>query len=118
VILQHRHGLIDVLAHTSDFLSYFDTPNLATTAQQWSSLIGQSHARRVELFLTATSKYEQSDAFGVVATATSNIVWTPEQATQPGSNRTAGAGRAYAAANEEVLCWDVKKGELLSRWRD
>ena len=22
------------------------------------------------------------------------------------------------AANEEVLCWDVKKGELLNRWRD
>lgn len=22
------------------------------------------------------------------------------------------------AANEEVLCWDIKKGELLSRWRD
>lgn len=22
------------------------------------------------------------------------------------------------AANEEVFCWDVKKGELLSRWRD
>lgn len=21
-------------------------------------------------------------------------------------------------ADEEVLCWDVKKGELLSRWRD
>ncbi len=37
---------------------------------------------------------------------------------QPGSSRPAGAGRAYAAANEEVLCWDVKKGELLSRWRD
>jgi U3 small nucleolar RNA-associated protein 12 len=54
----------------------------------------------------------------VVATATSNIVWTPDSAAQPGSNRPAGAGRAYAAANEEVLCWDVKKGELLSRWRD
>jgi U3 small nucleolar RNA-associated protein 12 len=54
----------------------------------------------------------------VVATATSNIVWARENATQPGSNRPAGAGRAYAAANEEVLCWDVKKGELLSRWRD
>jgi U3 small nucleolar RNA-associated protein 12 len=54
----------------------------------------------------------------VVATATSNIVWTPEAITQPGLNRPAGAGRAYAAANEEVLCWDVKKGELLSRWRD
>jgi U3 small nucleolar RNA-associated protein 12 len=64
------------------------------------------------------SKYEQSDAFGVVATATSNIVWTPEAATQPGANRPAGAGRAYAAANEQVLCWDVKKGELLSKWRD
>jgi U3 small nucleolar RNA-associated protein 12 len=54
----------------------------------------------------------------VVATATSNIVWTREGLVQPGSNRPAGAGRAYAAANEEVLCWDVKKGELLSRWRD
>ncbi|KAF2196838.1 WD40 repeat-like protein [Delitschia confertaspora ATCC 74209] len=64
------------------------------------------------------SKYEQSDSFGVVATATSNIVWTSEGVIQPGSSRPAGAGRAYAAANEEVLCWDVKKGELLSRWRD
>ncbi|PSN63464.1 WD40 repeat-like protein [Corynespora cassiicola Philippines] len=64
------------------------------------------------------NKYEQGDAFGVVATATSNVVWTSEGVTQPGSNRPAGAGRAYAAANEEVLCWDVKKGEILSRWRD
>jgi U3 small nucleolar RNA-associated protein 12 len=62
------------------------------------------------------SKYEQSNAFGVVATATSNIVWTPDGTIQPGTK--AGAGRAYAAANEEVICWDVKKGELLSRWRD
>lgn len=54
----------------------------------------------------------------MVATATSNIVWTPDSAIQSASNRSAGAGRAYAAANEEVLCWDVKKGELLSRWRD
>ncbi|PVH98195.1 F-box/WD repeat-containing protein pof1 [Periconia macrospinosa] len=64
------------------------------------------------------TKYEQSDAFGVVATTTSNVVWTPEGLTQPGSSRAAGAGRAYAAANEEVLCWDIKKGELLSRWRE
>ncbi|RAR15632.1 WD40 repeat-like protein [Stemphylium lycopersici] len=64
------------------------------------------------------SKYEQTDAFGVVATATSNIVWTPEGLIQPGSSRPAGAGRAYAAANEEVLCWDIKKSELVSRWRD
>lgn len=25
-------------------------------------------------------------------------------------------GLAVAAANEEVLCWDIKKGELVSRW--
>ncbi|KAJ4296277.1 beta transducin [Kalmusia sp. IMI 367209] len=64
------------------------------------------------------NKYEQTDAFGVVATATSNIVWASEGVSQPGSSRSAGAGRAYTAANEEVLCWDVKKSELLSRWRD
>ena len=64
------------------------------------------------------SKYEQTDAFGLVATATSNIVWASESTLQPASNRASGAGRAYAAANEEVLCWDVKKGDLLSRWRD
>ena len=29
-----------------------------------------------------------------------------------------GSGRAIVAANEEVLCWDIKKGELLSRWRE
>ena len=68
--------------------------------------------------LTSNSKYEQTDSFGVVASTTSNLVWTSEGVTQPGSSRPAGAGRAYAAANEEVLCWDVKKGELLSRWRD
>jgi U3 small nucleolar RNA-associated protein 12 len=54
----------------------------------------------------------------VVATATSNIVWTPGDLVQTGATRPSGAGRAYAAANEEVICWDVKKGELLSRWRD
>lgn len=54
----------------------------------------------------------------MVATATSNIVWTSEGARPSASSRPAGSGRAYAAANEEVLCWDVKKGELLSRWRD
>ena len=32
--------------------------------------------------------------------------------------RGTGAGRALTAANEEVLCWNLKKGELLSRWRD
>lgn len=45
------------------------------------------------------------------------MVWSPSPL-QPGSLRDTGAGRAITAANEEVLCWDVKKGELLSRWQD
>ncbi len=32
--------------------------------------------------------------------------------------RSSGAGRAIVGADEEVLCWDVKKGDLLSRWKD
>ncbi|KAK7729579.1 beta transducin [Botryosphaeria dothidea] len=60
-------------------------------------------------------KYEHSQTFGVVNSATSNVVWTPEPAA---AARTTGAGHAYVAANEEVLCWDVKKGERLSTWRD
>ncbi|PNY26581.1 U3 small nucleolar RNA-associated protein 12 [Tolypocladium capitatum] len=57
-------------------------------------------------------KYEHAKSFGVVATSTSNIVWNSKDRTGTG------AGQAVVAANEEVLCWDIKKGELLSRWRD
>lgn len=35
----------------------------------------------------------------------------------PGSRLT-NAGRAVVGADEEVLCWDIKKGELLNRWKD
>ncbi|KAF2498404.1 F-box/WD repeat-containing protein pof1 [Lophium mytilinum] len=64
------------------------------------------------------SKYEQSQAFAVVNSASSNLVWAADSSISIGSGRSSGAGRAYVGANEEVLCWDVKKGELLSRWRD
>ncbi|PHH92343.1 hypothetical protein CDD83_7831 [Cordyceps sp. RAO-2017] len=57
-------------------------------------------------------KYEHAKAFGVVATSNSNIVWTSKDRTGTG------AGQAVVGANEEVLCWDIKKGELLGRWRD
>ncbi|KAK8089174.1 WD40 repeat-like protein [Apiospora hydei] len=57
-------------------------------------------------------KYEHSKSFGLVTSSTSNILWTPS-----GRSNTS-AGQAVAAANEEVLTWDIKKGELLSRWRD
>jgi U3 small nucleolar RNA-associated protein 12 len=58
------------------------------------------------------SKYEHAKSFGTVLSSTSNLVWTSKDRTGTG------AGQAVTAANEEVLCWDIKKGELISRWRD
>jgi U3 small nucleolar RNA-associated protein 12 len=58
-------------------------------------------------------RYEANHVFGTITTASSNTVWT-----SGGSIGNAGRGRAFVGANEEVLCWDVKKGELLSRWRE
>ncbi|CAG9971147.1 unnamed protein product [Clonostachys byssicola] len=57
-------------------------------------------------------KYEHAKSFGVVASSTSNILWT-------GKDRNGtGAGQAVVAANEEILCWDLKKGEVVNRWKD
>ncbi|KAJ5510131.1 Small-subunit processome Utp12 [Penicillium expansum] len=61
-------------------------------------------------------KFEHSNTFGLVASASSNAVWAKDD--QIGIARQTGAGRAIVGASEEVLCWDVKKGELLGRWRD
>ena len=60
-------------------------------------------------------KYEHSKSFGLVTSATSNIVWTSKDKDKSSSTS---AGQVVVAANEEVLCWDIKKGELLARWRD
>ncbi|KAJ5239666.1 Small-subunit processome Utp12 [Penicillium chermesinum] len=62
-------------------------------------------------------KFEHSNTFGLVASASSNAIWAKDDQI-PGSARQTGAGRAIVGAAEEVLCWDVKKGELLGRWRD
>ncbi|KAI4145300.1 MAG: hypothetical protein LQ340_006332 [Diploschistes diacapsis] len=63
-------------------------------------------------------KYEHSKTFGLVTSPGANVVWTHEDAELPSNARRTGAGHAITAANEEVLCWDVKKGELLGRWQD
>ncbi|KAK4131742.1 WD40 repeat-like protein [Trichocladium antarcticum] len=55
-------------------------------------------------------KFEPSKSFGVVASSHSNLVWS--------SKGKSGAGQAVVASNEEVLVWDIKKGELLGRWRE
>lgn len=59
-----------------------------------------------------TRKYQHLRSFGTVTSGAANIVWAPDPRT------STGLGRAVTAANEEVLCWDIKKGELLSRWND
>ncbi|KAF7870151.1 uncharacterized protein EAF02_009341 [Botrytis sinoallii] len=61
-------------------------------------------------------KYEHSKSFGLVNSSTSNVVWSTDGAGV--SSRNTGSGRAIVAANEEVLCWEIKTGALLSRWRD
>lgn len=63
------------------------------------------------------SKFEHSNTFGLVASASSNAIWAKDEQTA-GAGRQTGAGRAVVGAGEAVLCWDVKKGELLGRWRD
>jgi U3 small nucleolar RNA-associated protein 12 len=65
------------------------------------------------LILNVYRKYEQLKTFGLVTSSSSNVVWSVDT-----ESRTNGSGRAITAANEEILCWDIKKGELLSRWVD
>ncbi|KAM0514800.1 hypothetical protein ACHAPE_006475 [Trichoderma viride] len=57
-------------------------------------------------------KYEHAKSFGSILSGSSNLIWTSKDRTGTG------AGQAITAANEEVLCWDIKKGELTSRWKD
>jgi hypothetical protein len=63
-------------------------------------------------------KYEHSKTFGIITSASSNIVWTPAENVENSAARSVGAGRAVVGAGEEVLCWDIKKGELVGRWKD
>ncbi|RLV93993.1 U3 small nucleolar RNA-associated protein 12 [Spathaspora sp. JA1] len=59
-------------------------------------------------------RYDQEKSFGVI-TSQSNIVWLPPSDTQSSSTS---AGRALTSALEEILIWDIKTGEILSRLRD
>lgn len=65
-------------------------------------------------------RYEHSSTFGVVVSSASNSVWSPDPppTITTATKKTTSGGRAIVPANEEVLTWDIKKGELLSRWRD
>jgi len=64
------------------------------------------------------SKFEHSKTFGLVNSANSNVIWSADDGGAGATARITGAGKAVVGGNEEVLVWDVKKGELLARWRD
>jgi U3 small nucleolar RNA-associated protein 12 len=55
------------------------------------------------------NKYGLSQTFGLVNSALSNVL---------SLSTTSTPGQAVVGANEHVLVWDVKKGELLHKWAD
>jgi U3 small nucleolar RNA-associated protein 12 len=57
------------------------------------------------------SKYELSQTFGLVVSSLSNVL-------SISGGQPAGPGRAIVGANEDVLVWDIKKGELVGRWKE
>ncbi|KAK2858398.1 hypothetical protein FQN49_004767 [Arthroderma sp. PD_2] len=62
-------------------------------------------------------KFEASRTFGLVTSASANAVWLKDEKSSNSARKT-GAGRAVVGAGENVLCWDIKKGDLLSKWSD
>ncbi|MCJ1468483.1 hypothetical protein MMC07_007112 [Pseudocyphellaria aurata] len=63
-------------------------------------------------------KYDHAKTFGLITSTSSNIVWAPDENVENIALRASGAGRAVVGADEEVFCWDIKRGELLGRWKD
>lgn len=59
-------------------------------------------------------KFEQSSSFGQICSTTSNCIWDPR--TEDETPSKSSAGRAYVGANEDVLTWNLKLGEVESRW--
>lgn len=59
------------------------------------------------------NKYEASRTFGLVNSSTSNVLSVVDS-----TQRSAGAGQAVVGACEDVYRWDLKTGELLSKWKD
>jgi hypothetical protein len=72
------------------------------------------HNRQICLAMVKSySKYELSQTFGLVASSLPNVV-----SITGNGQKSSGPGQAIVGANEEVLTWDIKKGELVSRWKE
>lgn len=54
----------------------------------------------------------------MIASGPSNVLWSPDENVSESINSSTSAGQAIVGASEEVLCWDIKKGELVGRWKD
>ncbi|EEB07217.2 U3 snoRNA associted protein Dip2 [Schizosaccharomyces japonicus yFS275] len=57
------------------------------------------------------TRYEPLNNFGVVCSSTCNIITRRSEGSKS-------IGRCFVGALESVLEWDLKTGELLSKWRD
>lgn len=69
-------------------------------------------------YTECSRKYEHSKTFGLVNSGTANVVWSPGDLSTSRGAKGNSSGHAIVGANEDVLCWDIRKGELLSRWSD
>ncbi|PSK35307.1 hypothetical protein C7M61_004765 [Candidozyma pseudohaemuli] len=58
-------------------------------------------------------RYEQDACFGIIG-GTSNTLWLPPAPTQSSKS----VGRAVLGGLEEILIWDIKTGELMTRLKD
>jgi U3 small nucleolar RNA-associated protein 12 len=58
-------------------------------------------------------RYEQEKCFGVISSQ-SNIVWLQPSSTQSSKS----VGRALSSGLEEIILWDIKTGEIITRMRD
>jgi len=61
------------------------------------------------------SKFERTSTFGQVCSTASNCIWDPRTENESTTSRTA-AGRTFVGANEDVLVWDLKRGDTEARW--
>lgn len=84
--------------------------------KSWSSHICEYSEHALKACADYCSKFEHSKSFGQVCSATSNSVWLPDDASANATTKLIGAGHAVVGANEDVLVWDIKKGDILSRW--
>lgn len=65
------------------------------------------------IMVKSYDRYEQEASFGVIG-GQSNIVWLPPAPTQSAKS----IGRAASGALEEIIIWDIKTGDLMTRLKD